>query len=352
MRTPNPLITFYVITYNQERFIQQAIEGAFSQTWNPLEVVLSDDCSTDRTFEIMQRMAAAYSGPHTVIVNRNEHNVGVGRHINRVLELSHGEFIIASGGDDVSLPERTRRLYDCWKSSPNAWLVYSNLVETDEHGSAILNRDFAALNLQHGNSDISEWGLLEHIQERIPSVHGATFGYPRELFSMFGPFANDVVFEDGVLNWRAECLGTVRLCRDRLVLHRNHSNQLTNIHSVEGLRHSLQRRSCLLRGRIAALQHNIADTQVAEDKYGMNPAIAVAALSFARHRLRREAIDFTTLYGTYASRLWCFAKHFGEIRRRPRLARFIVEVILPHPVTALIRRAVAAWKADAEARQL
>ena len=47
-----PLLTFAVGAYNQERFIREAVESAFAQTYSPLEIVLSDDCSRDRTFEI------------------------------------------------------------------------------------------------------------------------------------------------------------------------------------------------------------------------------------------------------------------------------------------------------------
>ena len=69
-----PLITFALFAYNQERFIREAVAGAFSQTYSPLEIILSDDCSSDRTFEIIQEMTAGYEGPHKVILNRNEKN--------------------------------------------------------------------------------------------------------------------------------------------------------------------------------------------------------------------------------------------------------------------------------------
>lgn len=53
-----PLVTFALIAYDQERFIREAVEGAFSQTYSPLEIILSDDCSSDRTFEIIKDVAA------------------------------------------------------------------------------------------------------------------------------------------------------------------------------------------------------------------------------------------------------------------------------------------------------
>ena len=51
-----PLVTFALFAYNQENYIRAAVEGAFAQTYQPLEIILSDDCSKDRTFEIMQRL--------------------------------------------------------------------------------------------------------------------------------------------------------------------------------------------------------------------------------------------------------------------------------------------------------
>ena len=63
-----PLICFGLLAYNQEPFIREAVEGALAQTYAPLEIILSDDCSTDRTFEIMQETVAAYRGPHKVVL--------------------------------------------------------------------------------------------------------------------------------------------------------------------------------------------------------------------------------------------------------------------------------------------
>ena len=77
-----PLVTFALFAFNQQPFVRAAIEGAFSQTYRPLEIILSDDFSKDQTFGIMQEMAAAYTGPHAVRIRRNESNLGFAAHIN------------------------------------------------------------------------------------------------------------------------------------------------------------------------------------------------------------------------------------------------------------------------------
>lgn len=63
-----PLVKFALFAYNQQRFVRKAIAGAFSQTCKPLELILSGDSSTDRTFEIMQEIAndvlSLSMGPH------------------------------------------------------------------------------------------------------------------------------------------------------------------------------------------------------------------------------------------------------------------------------------------------
>src|SRR5690606_9493062 len=88
-----PLVTFALFAYNQENYIREAIEGAFAQTYEPLEIILSDDCSTDQTFEIMQEVVLGYNGPHKVCVRRNEVNLGLAGHINSILAQAEGEFI-------------------------------------------------------------------------------------------------------------------------------------------------------------------------------------------------------------------------------------------------------------------
>ena len=59
-----PLVSFTILCYNQEAFIREAVEGAFSQTYSPLEIIISDDCSKDQTYEIVKQMADAYRKGH------------------------------------------------------------------------------------------------------------------------------------------------------------------------------------------------------------------------------------------------------------------------------------------------
>lgn len=56
-------MTFALLAYNQEDYIREAVQGTFAQAYKSLEITLSDDCSSNRTYQIMQEMAGAYRGP-------------------------------------------------------------------------------------------------------------------------------------------------------------------------------------------------------------------------------------------------------------------------------------------------
>ena len=128
------------MAFNQEKFIAEAVRGALSQTYSPLEIILSDDCSVDRTYEIIESMAAHYTGPHKIILNRNKSNLGLAGHSNRVTRMAHGELIVGAAGDDVSMPHRTAILYDAWDSiGKKAVYMHSRVIHMDECGNEYLS---------------------------------------------------------------------------------------------------------------------------------------------------------------------------------------------------------------------
>ncbi len=115
--TGRPLLTFAVITYNQAEYAAQAAQAALSQTYAPLEIILSDDRSPDDTFATLQHAAETYRGPNRVIVRQTGHNLGLIGHINDIMRLAQGQLVIIAAGDDISLPQRAQRIYETDRKS-------------------------------------------------------------------------------------------------------------------------------------------------------------------------------------------------------------------------------------------
>jgi hypothetical protein len=200
------------LAYNQEEYVAEAIQGAFSQTYSPLEIILSDDCSTDRTFEIMQEMAAAYKGPHRVVLHRNSRNLGgPAQCINAVSSAWHGILIIGAAGDDVSLPHRTDVIYREWvKSNRSAFSLWSKVIAIDKKGQRIPRPPDPLFN----------YADLQDVLKGEAYVLGASHAWHRAVFDTFGPLGKDILAEDGVIAFRSSLLGKVVHIDEPLVLYR------------------------------------------------------------------------------------------------------------------------------------
>lgn len=221
--TQRPLVTFALFTYNQERFVRQAVEGALAQTYEPLEIIFSDDCSTDRTFEIIEALSREYQGLHRVVLNRNELNLGVTEHVNRVvMQMAHGEIIVVAAGDDVSLPERTSRLLDEWTQGPRASAVLSGYLAVDSEGKTI---ERVSIGEPKALTDRIE--LMARLRKRdLGYLVGCTMSLSRDLFDRFGPLViRDI--EDGAIIARAGLLNGVRVIGDVLVKYRRGDRSAT-----------------------------------------------------------------------------------------------------------------------------
>ena len=216
---PNhPLVSFVVLAYKQERYIREAVQSALAQTYEPLEILITDDCSPDRTFDIIQEEVAAYRGRHRVIVNRNSQNMGLSRSINKAWELTHGELLVVQAGDDASLPRRTEELARVWHdANPRPDLICSNILVMDENSTVI--EENRQLNWQVTLESVIATGWA--------AVSGCACAYSRHIQEYFGALDGRVLQEDAVYPFRA-LLGNGILGVDLpLVRYRTHDQNLS-----------------------------------------------------------------------------------------------------------------------------
>ena len=97
----SPLISVILPTYNGEKYLAETLESVLNQTYKNLEIIITDDCSTDRTVEIVK----SYNDER-IKLYVNEKNLGIANNTNKALSLATGEFIMMQDHDDVSSPFR------------------------------------------------------------------------------------------------------------------------------------------------------------------------------------------------------------------------------------------------------
>ncbi len=261
-----PLVSLILLGFNSERFIRAAIEGALSQTYQPLEIILSDDCSADGTFKIMKDMAATYHGPHAVRLNRCEENLGTFRHFLSAFKQCQGELIVQADGDDVSLPHRVEMAVKSWKST-GAAVMSSAYHEIDEQG--IISSSHLHLKSFFGGENL----FLDVKGPEIVGVCGCVGCYDRALLGYL--VETDLRFDcdDFIISYVANKLRRPPVhINDSLIFYRRHTDAVTHFpHSRDAIE-SEQRALRFYRNVINMLKYiKIIDDRISEPNQGCRP---------------------------------------------------------------------------------
>lgn len=112
----NPLVSVVVLTYNQVDVVEETLKALFLQTYPCLEFVISDDCSTDGTWEKIKEWENILSAKGKVILNRQNTNMGITANYNKAFSLCTGKVIVINEGDDISVSDRISHLVDVFMS--------------------------------------------------------------------------------------------------------------------------------------------------------------------------------------------------------------------------------------------
>ena len=98
----NPLVSVIIPCYNAEKYVESAIRSIMNQTYKNLEIIITDDCSTDDTLEILQKLAKEDS---RIKLYKNETNLKIVKTLNNMISQANGKYIARMDADDISLLE-------------------------------------------------------------------------------------------------------------------------------------------------------------------------------------------------------------------------------------------------------
>ena len=102
----NPLISVLLSVYNDDKNIKKSIDSILSQSYKNIELLVIDDCSTDKTYEIINEIKDS-----RVKIFRNKDNKGLTKSLNILIKESKGQILARQDSDDVSLPNRLEIQY-------------------------------------------------------------------------------------------------------------------------------------------------------------------------------------------------------------------------------------------------
>lgn len=114
-----PLFTVATITYNSGKWVNQAIESILCSSFTDFELLISDDCSTDDTWSMVQ----GYKDKR-IRSWRNEQNLGEYPNRNKVIEAAKGKYILFVDGDDILFRDSLRNLSEYVQAFPEAGMLW------------------------------------------------------------------------------------------------------------------------------------------------------------------------------------------------------------------------------------
>lgn len=211
-----PLVTALLLAYNQNAYIREAVASVLSQTYEPLQIILSDDGSSDVTAAIIRDMARSYAGPHRVTVNVNKKNLGIGSHVNKLFALADGELIVMFAGDDISIPDRVTQLVREWEDSGRSLTaIFSSATSITSDGLPV---GPTYQWIRRGARDAHS--LIASISWGHCIALGATAAYTPAVMTKIGALDASLEIEDIPLAIRASLLGGVGYIQRALVEYR------------------------------------------------------------------------------------------------------------------------------------
>lgn len=159
-----PKVSVCIPTYNQGRFIGQAIQSVLEQSFQDFELIIVDNCSTDNTQEVVKSFS-----DKRIKYFRNNTNIGGGKNWNKAISLATGGYISILHSDDFYLPGILEAESQVLDLNPNVGLVYSACRVISEKGEELFVYPlFYSDYINKGISELKTLLFNDHIP--VPTV--------------------------------------------------------------------------------------------------------------------------------------------------------------------------------------
>ena len=175
-------VSVVLCTYNGAKFIEEQLMSIINQSYrNITEIICVDDCSTDQTVQIIERLQSQFP---QIRLEKNEVNLGYIRNFEKAMSMATSEFIAISDQDDVWYQHKVQRLMDAIGDN---LMVYSDTEYIDEYG-AKTGKKLSDYRVLGKSNDCLNFVLFN-------GVSGHTMIVRKRLYEMALPFNQIVPYD-------------------------------------------------------------------------------------------------------------------------------------------------------------
>ena len=268
----NPLVSTIVVSYNHFRFVLDTLESVKAQTYNPTQVIIVDDCSTDESVATIEQWLHD-NGMHCTFI-RHQNNQGLCKSLNDALAVANGKYLSMTAADDIWLPDKIARQVEIMESQPDhVGMLYSDAFQIDEHGHPLPDMFIEA----HAKlPEMPQGQVLSALLERnfIPAM---TTLIRRSCYEQVGLYDENLPWEDWDMWMRIARQYSFVYSPTPSAKYRIHAESYSHIQPERMLKNSFQ--VCFKQLRLGNLSEDHRSTLI------------VTLLSFAMQLYRRNDPD-------------------------------------------------------------
>lgn len=184
MEGKNPTVTIYILVYNNAEELPATIESVMKQTYADAEVIISDDGSQNYDVSMLEKYAAVLRKKYgQVRINVNEKNVGTVKHLNRVLKMAEGRYLIScSSGDTFAKEDTVEKIVRAFEKKKTLLLTTRRMDITSQKKKI---RPFAMIGML---LKLAPGLLLDYMIRKKNVISGCCTFYQKKLFETYGYF--------------------------------------------------------------------------------------------------------------------------------------------------------------------
>lgn len=211
-----PLVSVVMTVYNCEKYIEESLNSIFNQTFRDYEIVVYDDASTDKTWDISKDVIKGHI-PHFVFGGKE--NVGCGEGRNRAISRARGKYIAIQDGDDISYTDRLEKEVEFIESNSDIFCVgsWSDLI--DAEGKHIEDMNFPP---EDHNDFITDIFNMKN------TIIDPSSLFRRDTFNELGGYDPKWNLIPDLYLWTMGILGGCQFANvpEKLVAHRKHDGSV------------------------------------------------------------------------------------------------------------------------------
>lgn len=229
MKSERLQVSVAMCTYNGSRYLEEQLRSIFEQTLPPDEIVLLDDCSSDDTVALAEKLLSRSGIEYRILVN--EKNSGVKYSFQKCISACEKDIIFTADQDDIWKPEKIDHMLAEFRRDPECVFVFSNGELTDSRGMSLGNDVWTNLNLRRA-------GLCDHVSPETYlrmlmytwAVPGTMMAFRKSLADKAFPIPQKKGWiHDSWLAVCAPAFGHVVSLDESLTLYRQHEKNTVGV---------------------------------------------------------------------------------------------------------------------------